>query len=82
MGVHAPEKIVRQLLLRWLFEVGADTALWIHSSEDVADRAIFPSSIEALQYNEKRMRVLRIQQILQLIYFLHVLLNLRQSRLA
>src|SRR5207245_11248381 len=79
VGVDAREKIVRQLLWGWLFEVSTDATLWIHPGEDVADRAVFAGSVESLQYNEKRMLVLRIHQILQLIHLLHVLLYLRQS---
>ena len=79
MRMHAPEKIVRQLLRCRFLEVNSHTTRRIHSSENVADDAIFACGVEALQHNEKRMLVLRIHQILQVLHFLTILLNFRQS---
>ena len=79
MRMHAPKKIVRQLLWGRFLEVNCHTTFWIHASENVADYAVFAARVEALQYNEKRMLVLRIHEILQFVHFLPILLNFGQN---
>jgi hypothetical protein len=44
--------------------------------------AVPAGGVESLQHNEKRMLVLRIQEILQFVHFLPVLLNFGQSCFA
>ena len=81
-GMNPPEKIVRQLLLRRLLEVNGNATFRIHAGQNVADYAVLASSIQTLQDNEKRMLVPSIHQVLQLVHFLQVLLNLWRSRLV
>ena len=52
--MHAPEKIVRQFFRCRLLETNRNAARWIHSGKDVADCAVFATSIESLQHDEKR----------------------------
>ena len=59
MRMHAPEKIVRQFFRRRLLEANRNAARWIHSSEDVTDCAVFATSIEPLQHNEKRLALVQ-----------------------
>ena len=75
--MDAPEKVVRQLFRRRLLEAHCGASRGIHPGQDVADHAVFARSIKALQNNEQGMLSFRIHQILQLLHFLDVLLNLQ-----
>src|ERR1700745_2236733 len=46
--VHPPKEIMRKILFRWFFEVNRDATGRIHSGQDMADYAVFTSSVESL----------------------------------
>ena len=53
----APQKVVRQFFLGWLFEAGDAAAGGIHGADDVLDYAIFAAGIEACkQTSNERFR--------------------------
>src|SRR5215472_9455321 len=47
--VITPQKVVAEVLLRWLFERENLTALWIYSRHDVPDSTVFASRIHRLE---------------------------------
>jgi hypothetical protein len=73
---------VRQLFLARLLEVEYVRSLRIHPAEQVPYRAVLAASVERLQHHEKRLAVIRIEQILQLIHPLHVFCNVGRSLLT
>jgi hypothetical protein len=60
MWMYAPEKVVRQLFLRRLFEAGRDATLRIHAGQNVADYSVLARGVESLQDNEKGVLVLGV----------------------
>jgi hypothetical protein len=56
--------------------------LRIHATKNVTNNAVLPGGIERLQYDQKRLVPVRIEQVLQLVHAFDVFLYLRQSLLV
>ena len=72
----APEKIVSDLVLARLLECERERPLRLHSTEHVANDAIFAGGVKRLEYDEKGLVAIRIKQILQLVHALDVFAHL------
>ncbi len=64
----APQKIVSQFLLGWLFEVGDAAAVGIHGADDVLDHAVFAAGIKRLQADKQRTLSFRKELLLQFVH--------------
>ena len=70
--VNAPEKVMREVFLRWLFE-GRDVAtLGVYSRHDVSNRAVLARGIERLQDDEQGALLLGVKEILQLFEIIEI----------
>lgn len=65
--MNPPEKVVRVLLLRGLFESADRTPLGVHSSKDVAHDAVFARPVDALKDNEQSMALLGPHPVLEVV---------------
>jgi hypothetical protein len=74
--VIAPEKIVCGLLLGRHLAAGDRTALWIHGTQHVVDRAILAGSVAALQHDQQGTLPFRVHQVLQIVQLLIMGLDL------
>ena len=63
--MNPPQKIVTCFNRGWLFETGDCTALRVHHTQNMPDRAVFASSVQALQDNQQTLPVFGIQTVLQ-----------------
>src|SRR5579863_3498445 len=64
----APQKIVGQFFLGWLFEVRHAASVWVHRADDVLDHAVFAAGVESLQADQQGTFLFREQHLLQLAH--------------
>jgi hypothetical protein len=80
--MHAPEEVVVEFLRLRSFETDDPASRWIHAMEEMPDYAILAARVQSLKYNEERVLLLRIHQVLQLIQFRYQGLVFRQGRVT
>src|SRR5271166_3865848 len=76
MRMHAPEEVMREFGGGGLLETGDARALRIEGAEDMIDRAVLPASVEGLQDDQDRVRMLGVEDSLLARELLAVVLRL------
>ena len=64
LGVHAPEKVVRELDRRWRLERRDGATLRVDAREDAADRSVLTRGVEPLEDEEDASSSLGVQPLL------------------
>src|SRR3981081_2736072 len=74
MNRCAPKIVMIEFFSRGAFKTGDLASLRIHTGHHVFDRAIFPGGVERLEYDEERVSIIGVKDIL----LLGKLFNVRQ----